>query len=287
MRNAVAARRSRLPALRPRSRWDRHLLPVRLPPRRPTTVSAPNAEQRWCDHEDEIRTFRTLRSLASRWTCSSGARVLSFDSVLERELIPLGSTSSSCALSSLSTSRLALWTGLGIFNVKIPALGILWSLRYCLHVAGIKAHYQGVVHISFRFQLVGQMALLFAATTVVAIAWWASAHAAEVTEEEHATRSGLEELKAALSRCEAQLSTNAPSRNRERQLLLKLNEDARYLSPSRDPSAISYEQQMVALVDDIRLRLEETASPLTSSPLDEDLGRCAALMALRKQIVVR
>jgi hypothetical protein len=108
-----------------------------------------------------------------------------------------------------------------------------------------------------------------------------------VAEEERVTRSGLEDLKAALSRCETELSTKAPSRNRERQLLLTLKEDARYLSPSRDSSAISYEQQMVALVDDIRLRLEDVASPLTSPPLVEDFERCAALMALRKQILVR
>jgi hypothetical protein len=44
---------------------------------------------------------------------------------------------------------------------------------------------------------------------------------------------------------------------------------------------------MVALVDDIRLRLEDPASVLTSSPLVEYFERCAALMALRKQTLVR
>jgi hypothetical protein len=76
----------------------------------------------------------------------------------------------------------------------------------------------------------------------------------------------------------------APNRNRERQLMLKLKEDARYLSPSRNPSAISYENQIVALVDDIRLRLEDVGAPLTQSPLDELFEQCAALMALRKQV---
>ena len=178
--------------------------------------------------------------------------------------------------------------GLGVFNVKIPALGILELCDIAYSILALGLVYYGVRYfLPFRLQLVGQVALLFAASTGVAIAWWASAHAVEVAEEEHDARSGLEELKAALSRCETELSTKAPTRNRELQLLLTLKEDARYLSPSRDSSAVSYEQQMVALVDDIRLRLQDSASPLTSSPLVEEFERCAALMALRKQTLVR
>lgn len=178
--------------------------------------------------------------------------------------------------------------GLGAFNVKIPALGLLGLCAIVYSSLALGLVFCGVFYfLPFRLQLVGQMGLLFAATTTVSIAWWSSAHAAEVAEEEHATRSGLEDLKAALSRCETELYTKAPSRNRERQLLLTLKEDARYLSPSRDPSAISYEQQMVALVDDIRLRLGDAAPPSTSSPLVEDFERCAVLMALRKQTLNR
>ena len=178
--------------------------------------------------------------------------------------------------------------GLGVFNVKIPALGLLELCDIVYSCMALGLVFFGVFYfLPFRLQLVGQMGLLFAATTTVATAWWASAHAVEVAEEEHATRSGLEDLKAALSRCETELSTKALTRNRELQLLLTLKEDARYLSPSRDSSVISYEQQMVALVDDILLRLQDSAFPLTSSPLVEDLERCAALMALRKQTLVR
>jgi len=178
--------------------------------------------------------------------------------------------------------------GLGVFNVKIPALGLLGLCDIVYSCLALGLVYYGVFYfLPFRLQLVGQMGLLFAATTTVVMAWWSSAHAAEVTEEEHATRSGLEDLKAALSRCETELATKAPTRIRELQLLLTLKEDARYLSPSRESSAISYEQQMVALVDDIRLRLQDSASPLTSSPLVEEFERCAALMALRKQTLVR
>ena len=173
---------------------------------------------------------------------------------------------------------------LGVFDVKIPALGLLevCDIFYSLLALGLVCY--GVVYfLPFRLQLVGQLALLFAATTVVGMAWWASAHAEEVAAEEHSTRSGLDALKAALSKCESEYAVKAPNRNRERQLLLKLKDDARYLSPSLDLSAISYERQIVALVDDIRLRLEDS----TPSPLDELFEQCAALMALRKQSSVR
>lgn len=174
--------------------------------------------------------------------------------------------------------------GLGVFNVKIPALGLLEVCDFVYSILALGLVLYGAFYfLPFRFQLVGQTGLLFAATTAVAIAWWSSAHAAEVAEEEYATRSGLEDLKEALSRCESEFSMKAPNRNRERQLVLKLKEDARYLSPSRDPSATSYEKQIVALVDDIRLRLDDAGAPLVPSSLDELFEQCAALMALRKQ----
>jgi hypothetical protein len=208
-------------------------------------------------------------------------------------LIPPGCRSDSawldlvvvCLVLSINFPPFALvQLGLGAFNVKIPALGILEVCDIVYSLLALGLVWYGVVYfLPFRIQLVGQLVLLFAATTVVGIAWWASAHAQEVAEEEHATRSGLDSLKEALSQCESEFAVKAPNRNRERQLLLKLKEDARYLSPSRDASAISYERQMVALVDDIRLRLED----LTPSPLEELLEQCAALMALRKQTSVR
>lgn len=190
-----------------------------------------------------------------------------------------------CLVLSINFPPLAfVRLGLGAFNVKIPALGILEVCDIVYSLLALGLVWYGIVYLlPFRIQLVGQMALLFAATTVVGLAWWASVHAQEVAEEEYSTRSGLEDLKAALSRCESEFAVKAPSRNRERQLLIKLKDDARYLSPCRDASAISYERQIVALVDDIRLRLDD----LTSSPLDELLEQCAALLALRKQTSAR
>ena len=177
---------------------------------------------------------------------------------------------------------------LGDFNAKIPALGLLELCDIFYSSLALGLVFCGVVYsLPFRIQLVGQMVLLFAIATAVSIAWWSSAHAVEVSEEECSNRSGLEDLKAAISQCESELLTKAPNRNREHQLLLRLKEDVRYLSPSRDPSALTYERQIVALVHDIRLRLEDTASSSSPSPLNEQLEQCATLMALRKQTLAR
>ena len=130
-----------------------------------------------------------------------------------RELIPHGSTWLSSALSSLSISRLFAICATRPWRLQCqdPCPWPAWLCDIVYHVLALGLVFYGVFYfLPFRVQLVGQMGLLFAATTIVAIAWWASAHAVEVAEEEHATRSGLEELKAALSRCEAELSTKAP-----------------------------------------------------------------------------
>jgi hypothetical protein len=186
---------------------------------------------------------------------------------------------------SINFPLLSIWhIGVASFSAKIPALGLLGLCDLFYSCMALGLMFWGVAHdLPFRLQLIGQMGLLFLAMTAAAIAWLSSAHAEDVNEEEQATQCGLEALKAAISQCETELSARAPNRNREHQLLLKLKEDTRYLSPSGDPSAISAERQMITLVDDIRLRLEDAVTPLTPSPLEDQFEQCAALMALRKQ----
>lgn len=194
-----------------------------------------------------------------------------------------------CIVLSINFPPLAIvQVASGIFDYKIPALGLLGVCDAVYSSLAIGLVVYGFFYgLPFSFQFVGQSGLLFAMSTTVAITWWSSAHAKEVAEEEHAKRTGLEDLKAALSQCESAFPTKAPLRNRELQSLLALKEDARYLSPSSDESALSYERQMVALVDDIRLRLDDVAPPSAPSPLQEQLEQCATLMALRKQTLVR
>lgn len=194
-----------------------------------------------------------------------------------------------CLVLSINFPPFALvQLSVGLFDIKIPAIGLLGvsATTYSTLALGLVL-FGFLYHLPFQLQLVAQLGLIFALATVVSIAWWAAAHAVEVAEEERETRSALEGLKALIARCEMELSVKAPTRNREHQLLLALKEDARFLSPSLDTLAISYEQQMFALLEEIRLRLQEGATSLTTRPLDEDFEKCVALMALRKQIVIR
>jgi hypothetical protein len=171
------------------------------------------------------------------------------------------------------------------FNAKIPALGLLvfCDLFYSCFALGFGLF---AIHflLPFRVQFVYQMGLLFVATATVGMSWFSSAHTVEVTEEEQVTRSGLDGLKAAISACEAEISIRLPIAGQVRQRLLKLQEDARYLSPSRENTALSYERQMAALIDEIRLQVGDTAISASSSTLDGQLEQCATLMALRKQV---
>jgi hypothetical protein len=191
-----------------------------------------------------------------------------------------------CIVFSINFPLFSVWRmNIGSFNAKIPTLGLLalCDLIYiCLALWLMSCG--GRYGLTFRMQLVGQMALLFVVATVVTIAWWSSAHVVEVTEEEKATRSALEKLKTAIDKCVASLSAKAPNCDRERQLLLRLQEDARYLSPSRDASALAYEDKIAVLIDDIRLQFEDGAVSIAALNLDKQFEQCAALMALRKQI---
>ena len=172
----------------------------------------------------------------------------------------------------------------GSFNAKIPALGLLGICDLLYSCFAIGLVWFGIQFLlSFRAQLIGQMSFLFLAAVVATIAWQSSAHAVEVAEEEQDTRSGLEALKAAIAHCEAALFTAVPVSEQLRRRILELKQDARFLSPSRDASALLYEQQMSSLVDDIRLQLGNGSTALKSTQLDEQFEQCAALMALRKQ----
>jgi multisubunit Na+/H+ antiporter MnhG subunit len=171
------------------------------------------------------------------------------------------------------------------FNTRISALGLLGvcDLLYSvLALGGVFVGWYFGMH--FRSQLIGQAFLIFAAVVVVTTGRYSSAHVDEVTDEEDTTRAGLENLKRALDRCEAAMRLGVQPANRELQLLLALKDDARYLSPSVAQDALSCEQKIVAEVEGIR---ELIAGGATSPPgvLDTRFQQCAALMALRKQVL--
>jgi hypothetical protein len=177
------------------------------------------------------------------------------------------------------------WSKPASFNSRIPALGLLGLCDLFYSICAIGLGWYGIVYLlSFRLQLIGQLCLLFLALVVAAIAWMASAHAVEMTEEEKDLHRGLDRLRASIGQCESEIFTRTPIQEQLRQRILKLKEDARYLSPSSDISALSYEEQIATLVDNIRLKLSDRSTPSTSSSVDGQFEQCAALMALRNQV---
>jgi hypothetical protein len=177
---------------------------------------------------------------------------------------------------------------IGSFSRRIPALGLLGLTDLLYSCLAMGLIWRGVLYtLPFRIQLVGQMGLLFVAAVAAAIAWNASEHADSVAGEESEARSGVQKLKAALARCEAEVTVHPSVPQRVRQHIFQLKEDAGYLSPCRDASALSYEQQLAAQVDEVRLQLAGETIPLPLADIDAQLERCSALMALRKQILNR
>jgi multisubunit Na+/H+ antiporter MnhG subunit len=173
----------------------------------------------------------------------------------------------------------------GDFNTRIPALGLLSICDYlysCLAVAVIYFGWQSGAR--FRTQLLEHSFLLFAAVIVVTIGRYSSAHVDEVTEEQGTIRAGLENLWATLDRCEAAMRLREPHISRDLQLLLTIKDDARYLSPSLAKTALSYEQKIVNELEGISELVADGAT-LPPGELDIRFQQCAALMALRKQIL--
>ena len=187
---------------------------------------------------------------------------------------------------SINFPLLSLWKmGRSSFNERIPALGLvgLCDLFYSALALGVLIYSLHAV-VPFRLQLVVQLFLMFAAVAVVATSFMATAHGAEVALEERATHNGLDELKAALARCEAEVGALPEGNGRALDSLHKLKDDARYLSPSREASALTYEKRLVAQLEEICQHLRSTGISPTPSDLDPRMEQCAALMALRKQV---
>jgi len=171
------------------------------------------------------------------------------------------------------------------FNDRIPALGLLGlcdliysGLAIGFLICGPRAM------VPFRLQLVVQLLLMFVAVAVVGTSLMATAHGGEVAEEEDAMRNGLDELKAALARCEAEIRALPPGNARILDLLHKLKEDARYLSPSREASARNCETDLVAQLKEICQQAGATEVPLVATNLDSWIEQCVELMELRKQV---
>lgn len=194
-----------------------------------------------------------------------------------------------CGIYTINFPLFALWrTGSGTFTERIPLLSVFLFADpiYCLLALGII--YRGFVYQTpFRFQLVGQLALFFVACVVATVGWYGSEHVHSVAVEEESLKSSLQGLKSAIAKCEVSLTGLDSEWERPRLRIVKIKEEARYLSPSSDPSLIGFEDELVSAVNEItRLTGTHNATDMNSQipPL---LDRCEAMMSLRRQSATR
>lgn len=190
------------------------------------------------------------------------------------------------AVFSLNFALSFLWRISGSsFHERIPSLGVLGlcDLLYSVLALGVLFLAASTLW-PFRLQLVVQLGLLFLVAVVATLASRATVQVAEVAQQESATRAGLEDLKVLLAQCEVAASTLPEASGSVLQHLLKLKEDARFLSPCGEASARGFEAQIVAQLRQIHSQLRNVATPLPLSDLEARMEQCAALLALRKQV---
>jgi hypothetical protein len=102
-------------------------------------------------------------------------------------------------------------------------------------------------------------------------------------KQEQITRSSLQNLKAAIAQCEVSLSGLDGEGEKYRNRLAKLKEDARFLSPSSDPTMLAFEGEILTAVEQITRVAQSQDAPRVKSEILSIFARCEATMALRRQ----
>jgi len=194
-----------------------------------------------------------------------------------------------CIIYSINFPVIATWRLRGRnFSQKIPGIAILLVADPIYVVLALGVAVCGLVYgLSFRLQLVLQLALIFGSVVVVAVGWMASVRVKEVADEEQSKLESLQRLKQSLVLCEVAMASLEPVWNRERMLVRKLKEDSRYLSPCAEAAVTSHEEEMIALLQDICLLVESNDPIRLKSDLHSQIEKCERLMAYRQRALIQ
>jgi hypothetical protein len=192
-----------------------------------------------------------------------------------------------CIIYTINFPLFALWrTGSKSFTERIPQLSVFLFADpiYCSLALGI-AYWGFVSQAPYRLQLIGQLALFFVASVLATVGWYGSEHVRSVAIEEAGTRSSLQRLKTSIAKCEVSLTGLNSEWERPRLRIVKIKEDARYLSPSSDPSLVDFEDELASAADEITRLAGTHNSTDMKSQIPPLLDRCEAVMSLRRQSV--
>lgn len=177
------------------------------------------------------------------------------------------------------------WAREDAFESRIPALSVYWFINgiYAfLALGGLVS--LGFLQVSFRFQMLYQLVLLFGVCMAFGMAWWSSGHASQVAEQESTRKAGLTELRAVLAQVEDAFGLLGPGWNQERERIRKLREDARFLTPSNKERELGLEASLDQELKAIRILLGAPELQNLRSDLVIRIDKCHALMSMRKQV---
>jgi len=174
--------------------------------------------------------------------------------------------------------------GDGDFSRKIPTLGILMiaNLVYSgLALGGMLVGRGG--HFSFQAQLMYQLSVLFCLVLLVTLAGRASEHVGNVAIDQKQISGSLDRVRSAIRKCDSTFTLVSAATSRDYLEFQRIKEQARFLSPSESPEAVSLDLEIARLIDAVSASLTMNGYPDGGQEMTEALARCQTLLHLRKQ----
>jgi hypothetical protein len=162
------------------------------------------------------------------------------------------------------------------FSDRIPSIGILWLLRIFYTLASISVILAGWRWgVAFRFQLLVQLAIFLVAGVFVLAAMFAAEHAVDVKNEEGGLLANIDLLRNGMTSLAMQIS-RLPTLSALAKQANRCSDDARYMTPSRNPRAWELETQLLGKIRETEAFLNNQSSPGTSE--DDLRGGAAKLL---------
>ena len=193
------------------------------------------------------------------------------------------------AVYSLNFPLLTLvWTRRGSGESRFPMLAVRWWVTALYSPAAIALGVIGAIYFfPFRFQLIGQLALLFLVGLGFAMATITGTHVERVTQAEGDLKASLSELRAMAGEVDDAFVLLGPEWHPHREILRRFRDDLRFLSPHSGARETDLEARLTAELRGIRILLQARDLQPQRADLDARLATCTSLLSLRKQPSIR
>jgi hypothetical protein len=181
-----------------------------------------------------------------------------------------------------------LSTTIRSFHLSAPILAsLLWVTPiYVLAALGV-LRYGWMNPLGFRLQLVLQMFFLFAYLVVVTAGWRGNQHATQVEQFEADQRGSVRSLQSAITDCELALVLAGDGAEPVRRRLMKLKEDARYLSRTSDSRLLELERDIIDDMQQLKQILANKSVAAEQSNSSSVLAKAEAALQQRINAATR